>query len=442
MGFSPRTVDQLNGLAAYLASRREQLLRAWREAVDRDPQLTTGSAITRAQFNDHIPEVLDAFERQLQAHTPTERAQARVEEKEGASGHGLHRWQLGYDLHETMCEWGHLQLCLTSELERYNTMNQDIDIPAMEIARRALVQMCNDGICASVVRYTQMQQSDAASRLRDLETALAQIKDLEQQRSEIWREAAHDLRGSAHVIASASAVLTRDTIPEGRRSQFSDMLQKAVASLNKLLTDLMDHARLEAGQERRNIAEFDATAMLKQLCETLRPLATERGLFFKVEGPPALTVEGDVVKVQRIVQNLVLNALKVTTSGGIKLTWDECGSAARPQWMICVQDTGPGFRRSAATPLARVLKQATTEAREVEASRPTPIHPSTPTDAAPTLASQTLRNDDKVPSGEGIGLAIVKRLCEFLDAGIELESGAGEGTTFRIILPRHYHDPA
>ncbi|MEO6081468.1 MAG: sensor histidine kinase [Steroidobacteraceae bacterium] len=425
-----------------MGSRREEILRAWRGAVDRDPQLTTGSAITRAQFNDHIPEVLDAFERQLRAHNSTEHAQARAQELESASGHGLHRWQLGYDQRETMCEWGHLQLCLNAEIETYCAKEQDVDIPAIAVARRTLVQMCNDGICASILRYTHLQQSDAASRVRDLEAALTEIKNLEQQRTEIWREAAHDLRGSAHVIASASAVLTRDKIPDTRRTQFAEMLQNAVASLNKLLTDLMDHARLEAGQEQRSVTEFDATEMLKQLCETLRPLATERSLFFKAEGPPSLSVGGDVVKVQRIVQNLVLNALKVTKSGGIKVTWAECGSTARPQWMVCVQDTGPGFARSAATPLARVLKEATVEAHEVEASSSASSQSSSRMEAAPTLHSQTSNHGVQVPSGEGIGLSIVKRLCELLDASIELESGAGEGTTFRVILPRHYRDSA
>jgi signal transduction histidine kinase len=331
---------------------------------------------------------------------------------------------------------------LNAEIETYSAKDRDVDIPAMAIARRTLVQMCNDGICASVGRYTQMQQSDAASRMRDLETALMQITNLEQQRNEIWREAAHDLRGSAHVIASASAVLAREKIPDASRTQFSEILRNGVVSLNKLLTDLMDHARLEAGQEQRNITQFDATVMVKQLCEPLRPLANEQSLFFKVEGPPSLSVEGDIVKVQRIVQNLVLNALKVTKSGGIKVTWDECGSAARPQWMVCVQDTGPGFKRSVATPLARVIKQATVEAHEVEASASASNQSSPRVEAAPTLPSQTFNQEIPVPSGEGIGLSIVKRLCELLDAAIELESGAGEGTTFRIVLPRHYRDSA
>jgi signal transduction histidine kinase len=45
-----------------------------------------------------------------------------------------------------------------------------------------------------------------------------------------------------------------------------------------------------------------------------------------------------------------------------------------------------------------------------------------------------------VPAGEGIGLSIVKRLCELLDASLELETAAGEGTTFRVVMPAAYPD--
>lgn len=440
MGYTQQSIEQLNALAAHLASRRNAILRAWRTAVDLDPQLTTASTISRAQFNDHIPEVLDAFERQLRAHNSAEKAQARADENESAAGHGLHRWQQGYDQRETMCEWGHLQLCLLEEIEQYSAQHPNLDASAMAIARRALVRLCSDGVCASVARYTHLQQSEAASRLRDLESALAQLTNLEQQRAESWREAAHDLRGSAHLIANASAVLIQEKVPDGKHSQFSEMLQIGVASLNKLLSDLMDHARLEAGQEVRKVADFDAAAMLKQFCETLRPLATGSNLFFKAEGPAELPVHGDLVKVQRIVQNLVLNALKATKSGGIKVTWDEGGSVARPQWILCVQDTGPGFKGAAATPLARVLKEATTEAREVEEQTSASTQTSARIEAAPTLPSLSCNPVAQLPSGEGIGLSIVKRLCELLDASLELETATGEGTTFRVIFPRHYRE--
>ena len=411
---------QLSALAAHLAERRDAILSDWRRAVDQDPQLTTASTITRNQFIDHIPAVLDAFERRLCAEDSAERTQAVSDQREHAAEHGLHRWQQGYNLTETMCEWGHLHLCLLHELERYHTTHPQLGPHVLATARRALVRLCSDGVCASASRYAHLQQSDAASRVRDLESALVQLRTLEHERAEAWHEAAHDLRGSAHVIANASAALNRNGIPDPKRAQFSEILRRSVATLDQLLTDLMDHARLEAGHDRRNVTQFDAAAMLMEFCESVRPVAAGQNLFLKAQGPSPLPVEGDSVKVRRIVQNLVLNALKATEHGGIKVTWAEAGSERRPQWMLCVQDTGPGFKAHSATPIERVLKQATTEAQAVEERAHLEGQSSTVTEPAPTLASQTEHPTRQLPTGEGIGLSIVKRLCELMDASLEL----------------------
>jgi signal transduction histidine kinase len=428
----------LKRLAAYLAERRENILAAWRRAVDADPELTTASTITRAQFIDHIPAVLDAFEWRLSAELTTELARAREEQKESAAEHGLHRWQQGYNQPETMYEWGHLHLCLLEELEKFQALHPGIDPDAMQSARRQLVRLCSDGMCASAARYAQLQQSEAASRVRELESALAQLQKLEQERAEAWREAAHDLRGRAHAIASASAVLTREGVPEQHRTRFSEMLRLGVQSLNKLLGDLMDQARLEAGHERRQITHFDVATLLKDFCDTTRSMAAEKGLFLVAKGATPLLVEGDPPKIQRILQNLVLNALKVTERGGVKVTWEPGPNERRPQWILCVQDSGPGFKRGSATPLERVLKRATDVAHDVQRRNDPPSQSDPTAESAPTLASQTPATRTEVPAGEGIGLSIVKRLCEMLDASLELESSEGEGTTFRITFPRKY----
>lgn len=431
----------LKELAAFLASRREAILTAWRHAVDSDPELTTAATITRAQFVDHIPAVLDAFEWRLIARLATDRAQAREEEKESAAEHGLHRWQQGYNQPETMIEWGHLHLCLLHELESFHALNPGIEPSAMQTARRELVRLCSDGVCASAARYVRLQQAEAASRVSELESALAQLQSLEQERAQAWREAAHDLRGRAHAIASASAVLTREGVPEQHRTRFSEMLRVGVQSLNKLLGDLMDQARLEAGHERRQITHFDVAALLKEHCDMTRSMASEKGLFLAAKGDEPLMVDGDAGKIQRILQNLLLNALKVTEQGGVKVTWEAGGDDHRPQWALCIQDTGPGFKRGSATSLERVLKLATDEAHEVEQENVQPSQASAQGESAPTLPSQTTDSRSPARAGEGIGLSIVKRLCEMLDASLELESSAGEGTTFRIIFPRRYGEP-
>jgi light-regulated signal transduction histidine kinase (bacteriophytochrome) len=108
--------------------------------------------------------------------------------------------------------------------------------------------------------------------------------------------------------------------------------------------------------------------MLQEFCDSIRPLAAERNLFLKAEGPGALPVIGDSVKILRIAQNLVLNALKVTEHGGVCVQWEERPSSGPPQWVLCVQDTGPGFQpQSPAAPLESALRQATREAQQLDA---------------------------------------------------------------------------
>jgi signal transduction histidine kinase len=417
----------LAALARHLAGRRRAILANWQRALQSDPELSSSSSLSRAQFNDHIPQVLDAFERRLEAEGPVEKELAFEDEKNSAAEHGLHRWQQGYHQRETIREWGHLQYCMLNELEEYAAQHPELQTTVMPTARRALVRLCGEGVCESAASYERLQRAEASSRLRELTGALQKLQQLERQRAEMWREAAHDLRGSVGVISNASTLLVAGMGDDPRRANVSQILQRSVESLRALLTDMIDLARLEAGEERRNVAPFDAAVMLREYCESLRPLAAQRRLFFETEGPTSLPVEGDAAKVQRIAQNLILNALGATRQGGVRVVWGEHTVSAVEQWMLCVQDTGPGLQlESVAAPMEQALLEATEKGHQSAA------------DVPPTLRSQSAPGSDADTAGEGIGLSIVKRLCELLDASLELETTPGAGTTFRVILPRAY----
>ena len=107
-----------------------------------------------------------------------------------------------------------------------------------------------------------------------------------------------------------------------------------------------------------------------------------------------------------------------------------------------VQDTGPGFQvNSPAAPLEHAVRQATAEAHHADAAGAGAVgagEASTGTSPAPTLRSQSGPGVAPNTRGEGIGLSIVKRLCELLDASLELETAPGTGSTFRVVLPRAY----
>ena len=416
----------LAALARHLAGRRRAILANWQRSVESDPELSSSSSLSRTQFNDHIPQVLDAFERRLEAEDPVEKELAFEDEKNSAAEHGLHRWQQGYHQRETIREWGHLQYCLLNELEEYTAQRPELQSAVMRSARRALVRLCAEGVCESAASYERLQRAEAASRVRELTGALQKLQQLERQRAEMWREAAHDLRGSVGVISNASTVLAAAIEDDPRRATVSQILQRSVVSLRALLTDMIDLARLEAGEEQRHLAPFDAAVMLREYCQSTRPLAAQRRLFFEADGPRSLPVVGDAAKVQRIAQNLILNALGATRRGGVRVLWGPHTSV--DQWMLCVQDTGPGLQlESVAAPMEQALRQATEKAHEGDAGVP-----------PATLRSQSDPAADADTAGEGIGLSIVKRLCELLDASLELETAPGAGTTFRVIFPRAY----
>jgi signal transduction histidine kinase len=429
--------QQLNDLAAHLLARRDAILTAWRDRGTAGAERSIGSSLSRAQFNDHIPAVLDCLGHTIRAGGGDGHFSAASDETASVCEHGLQRWQQGYLLPELVREWGVLQMSLAEELDRYAAAHPDLDASVMPIARRSWVELCSAGVTESATQYWRLHQMEAAGHASDLERALAELRNLEQTRAEAWRTAAHDLRGSVTVVKGASSLLgsAGPALSEPVRVEVADMLSKSVSSLHDMLSDLLSLARLEAGHEQRELSVFDASTVLRDFCAASRAAAAERGLFLKMEGPGSLPVEGDKAKILRILQNLLLNAVKYTARGGVSVTWGLDRGRDTDRWTFSVQDTGPGIDEASAAPFAQELQSATEIANDASASstdRRRDIPP------AATLASASAALPPHEQPGEGVGLSIVKRLCELLDASLELATEPERGSTFRVILPRSY----
>lgn len=435
--------EQLSTLAGHLLQRRDAILDAWRTAGDPAAERSIAASLSRAQFNDHIPAVLDCLAHTIRAWPRENDADAERLQHEKVCEHGLQRWQQGYQLRELIREWGYLQLCVSEELERYAAAHPELDPNVMPTARRAWTELCAHGVTESATQYWRLHQAESAGHVNDLEKALTALHGIERSRAEAWRTAAHDLRGSVTVVRGASTLLSGDgegdapPLSETDRSEVADMLHKSVSSLHDMLNDLLSLARLEAGHESRELSTFDAAALLRDFCTASQAAATDRGLYLKMDGPRVLPVEGDKAKVTRILQNLLLNALKYTQRGGVTVTWGLDKGRDTDRWTFSIQDTGPGIDKNGAAPLAQELSDATevaADARDLSTDRRRDI------DSATSLPSQSPERAPDQQPGEGVGLTIVKRLCELLDAGLELATKPGQGSTFRVILPRSY-DP-
>ena len=427
---SVQEIRDLAALAEYLSQRREAILLSWQRAIKRDPQLSDGDALPRAELYDHIPALLGAFERGLRQFAATQGDAGLTAGQESGAAHGLQRWQQGYDLREVARELGKLNECVVLELDQYTKANPNASLDAMIHARQIWATLCSTGIEESVSQYFSLQQREAVGHVRDLEQAMEQIREIEQQRGDLWQQAAHDLRGNLGVVANVTVGLTRHGHSDSSRENFVRILMRNVTSLHQLLDDVTSLARLQAGREKRHIEPLDVTTILEPLCEGLRPLAEQRGLYIRCEGPTGFATDGDAVKIRRIAQNLILNAVKYTRHGGVTVTWGDSTSDDPKRWVVCISDTGPGFHTASGAPIAGALEATpasepmTSQQREAGGGNP-------PVGSADT---RTLRGEP----GEGIGLSIVKRLCDMLDATIEMQSVPEVGTTFRILFPRGY----
>ena len=425
--------DELNRVAAHMHARRQAILDAWRAVADADPLLTTANSLPQSQFNDHIPDVLDVFECKLQAW-PHDAQVLEDEQKKDAATHGLQRWHQGYRLREVTREWGHLQLVLLDELENYSRTNAQRATEAMPIAHRASAELCVESVSDSTSQYFELEKLEAHGHVRDLARTLSDERRLQRERTELWRQAAHDLRGHVGAVVNATTGLSSRAAPEPIREKFLLLLQRSTSSLHLMLDDVMNLARLQAGHEQLEVRPFDAARLLGELCEELQTHAHERGLYLEAGGPELLMVEGDAVKTRRIAQNLLINALKYTRVGGVTVNWGDSKENDPERWMFSVRDTGPGFHAGPGAPLVRALKAATIAAHDID--RKAGVDPES------ADSNESALDDDQrevnQQRGEGVGLSIVKRLSDLLNATIELESSAEVGTIFRVILPRRY----
>ena len=214
---------------------------------------------------------------------------------------------------------------------------------------------------------------------------------------------------------------------EEERAQMLTMLNRNLRQVTQLLTQLLDYSRLESGQEQVQTQSFDVSEMMHELGDSLQLVARERNLTITVDGPAQLMVDNDSVKVRRIAQNLLLNALGYTQTGGVTIRWSSdpaAGQEGTLGWQFSIQDTGPGLPTMA---IARLLNQEPISISLTDRS---------PTDRGPTQPPFVSQPRSGAALGEGIGLVIVRQLVSLLKATIEVESEAGTGTLIRVRFPR------
>ncbi|NID09003.1 sensor histidine kinase [Fibrivirga algicola] len=428
---SPANSPTSNELVDFLFNRRETLLNNWRTACESDPSLKKIAVLSREEFNNLMPAILDILEQRILGRTPDNDPAVT------ARSHGLHRWQKSLGLPELLKELHHLSELLVSELKLFRELFPGTNPDLVLQAQHQIMALMNETIGGSITKHDELQRLQAANRAASLEQALLEMQALSRRRGDLLRTSSHDLRSGLGLSMGAAYFLQMDDLSPEDRQQYMDMLNRNLNHVQSMLTNLMDLSRLEAGHEPVQLESFDAAQLLTELVSSAQPKATERALILRAEGPKLLPVRTDRLKIYRIAQNLIINALTYTPStpahpGLVSVSW----SAENDwRWGFSVQDSGPGLPPNLMEQFHKQLRPIVEETSVLspEEGQPVAVTPNNEHDvpSGPALEAQSHQSPDQ---GEGVGLQIVKRLCEMIGASLEMESIKGRGTLFRVRL--------
>lgn len=393
------SVSALESLADFIFKKKDVILDEWMKTVKRSNQKSPLSSFSHKKFLNDLPLFLVEFRNELRFE--------KSYVSQIAKQHGEQRWEHGIDLRELNYEWRVLHLLL---MECIYESRESISInhSSLHEAQRRLAKLIHKGIRLSTERYFKLRMLEAEGQLQDLQSVVDEHDELMAQRGRSLQGASHDMKGSMHVLRMSIQLLSRKEF-DSETEDLIKRLSMAADGLHQLLKNLIDLSRLEAGGEELEIERFDAAELLQSLCNSLETMADQKNLKLRTKGPSSLTVRGDRLKIQRVVQNLLLNSLKYTEEGFIEVTWERMPDE---NWQVIVSDTGPGFGSSKEF----LHKQYETKATDMNNSTDIKMH------------------------SEGIGLMIVRRLCNIMDAVLEMESEPGEGTVFTINFPADYPD--
>jgi signal transduction histidine kinase len=235
--------------------------------------------------------------------------------------------------------------------------------------------------------------------VQQLETALAETESAQRARSRFLASASHDLLQPVHALLLLSG-LSRDLANSPRRDEVLRQLHTTAESIDSMFRGLLDLARHDAGTLQPQLASMPVAHVLRSVQAAYQARCAGKGVTLTVEAPPGVYVHADPALFDRIVRNLVDNAVKFTPAGNITV---RC-RAEGDEVAIAVEDSGVGI---AAADLAHVQEAfyRGSSAREVEAD------------------------------GVGLGLANGTLMAELLHGRIALRSEHGKGTCVTLTLP-------
>ncbi len=262
---------------------------------------------------------------------------------------------------------------------------------AWEIGDRALT-IAVLWLTALLVRQFQRERAAAQAARREAEAATM-------RKSRFLAAASHDLRQPAQSLV-LFATLLKQKAAGSDLERVAEPLDEAVKALNAMLSSLLELSRLDAGVLQPRPVAVDVHEMMRRLALAYRMETAAKGLSFRTRIGAGLTLRTDPELLERILRNLLDNALKYTERGGILLAARRRADGIR----FDVIDTGPGIPVEQHEAVFEEFFQLD----NVERDR---------------------------SKGLGVGLSVVERAVALLGGRVVLASRPGHGARFTVILP-------
>lgn len=261
---------------------------------------------------------------------------------------------------------------------------------------------------ANLVRTNQrlteeMREREAA--VVSLRAAKEQAEAATRAKSEFLTVMSHEIRTPLNTILGMAEMLGETPLSPPQQ-QYMEHLGKAGDHLLELINNILEFSRIESGQVEIHAEPFDLRDVLEDLDAMLQPGAEAKGLGFTVRVLPQdlpCQRRGDAYKLRHILVNIIGNAVKFTTSGGVRITVTDQGQP-EGQLLFTVADTGEGIPPERQAAVFDTFTQADSSIRRRH-------------------------------GGSGLGLAIARKLTQAMGGQLRLESEPGQGTTVFLTLP-------
>jgi PAS domain S-box-containing protein len=245
--------------------------------------------------------------------------------------------------------------------------------------------------------------TDLARKIEELSALNARLQSMDRMRAELLTMVSHDLHTPLTAIKGSLEVLLHETVGIELSRELLGIAQKNADRLFRMVSDILDLARIEAGRFQRRRERFDLVMSLRGTIDRLRHMTQEREIAVTLSAPEGLaSVSADSLRMEQVFTNLLGNAIKYTPRGGqIAIAVEDLG----PELLVEVRDTGVGIPKEH---LDRVFDRFY---------------------RVPLPAGSEVE-------GTGLGLSICKAVIEEHRGRIWVESQVGRGSTFFVTIPK------